>query len=65
MKHTVREVTQIIIMMAMMQVGFLATYAYLWYVAGLPMTVWAIVVVVTISGATNWLYVKWVGGNQI
>ena len=64
MKTTIRELIQIIILVAMLQFGFHSAYAFIWYLTGLPVTVWITAVIILVAGATNYLFIRWIGGTN-
>ena len=60
MKEKITDCFKFMIFLIVTIVGFFTIYAVTWVQFGLPVNQWASLIVVTLTGLSEWRYIKWV-----
>lgn len=51
---------KVFVLLFSMTMGFYFIYAFIWYIVGLPLTNWALWLLVGIAGLTEYGYYRWI-----
>ncbi len=60
MKDNIVNGLKIIVLLLAMIMGFWIIYAFVWYAVGLPLTDWALWLLLAIAGLTEYGYCRWI-----
>ena len=58
-RETIANYIKFIIFIFVTFIGFFTIYAMIWVGVGLPVNLWTSLIVVVISGLSEWGYVSW------
>ena len=51
---------KVFILLFAMTMGFFLAYAFIWHIVGLPLTDWALWLLLAIAGLTEYGYYRWI-----
>lgn len=60
MKENIINALKIWVLLLAVIMGFWTIYAFVWYTVGLPLTNWAVWLLLAVAGLTEYGYYRWI-----
>ena len=60
MKDNIINFLKVFLLVISMTMGFYLIYVYIWFIVGLPLTNWALWLLVAVACLTEYGYYKWI-----
>ena len=60
MKDNIINALKIFLFLFVMTMGFYLIYAYIWFIVGLPLSNWALLLLLAVAGLTEYGYFRWI-----